>query len=413
MNRITHIAKQPLRMTRHFLQFFTGGLLLFVMNLHAVNAQNPNFQVLALDLSPSLTYDDLWNLNIVVSGSHTFNSFFIVTDVSETSIGSVLSATTSSFMANSGVTTFNSQNYHLSLQPVVNFNSGGSFSSILQNGGYFPAGDYVISYRLFGKATDIMTGEVTEFLAEYSFQKNVGAFFPPILLEPSNESVFYYNLTNQLFFGWTPVFAQNCGDQLTYVLSVFQIMPGQSPEQSVMSNPAVFIENNLPATFFNYPVVAQSFYDSCSYAWHIRTFCGSSMIAESEVWRFEFTNVLEMATPLISHQNPSKYYFRLQENLHDNFAFDITLDSLGDKRNVLRFVFTEDYFIDDTFALQYMIFDNNYSKLQEIPNETVKYHDNVYEIDFDQLELEYGYYILEVKNQKNQKLYIRFLNSEE
>ena len=92
---------------------------------------------------------------------------------------------------------------------------------------------------------------------------------------------------------------------------------------------------------------------------------------------------------------------------------EYTPDSTGEKNNVLRFRFYEPYDIRDSSFLNYKIFDLNYTLIQIVPSKSVIYHDNHIEIDFDQLGLNYGLYIIEVTNSKKEKWFLKFLYDEE
>jgi hypothetical protein len=379
-----------------------------------LSAQLPGFQISSPHANSWLTYPDLWNIDIITAGQHTFTGFFIVIKVVRQNTGLVLTSHTIDFQMEPGITSFSSARYQTELNPSIDFASP-EFAQIIAEGGHFPAGTYLLSYALYGKTYDIVMGQVTELLINASYDQTVTAFFPAVLLEPADETVFYYNNTNNIFFSWTPAFipAQGGISSVEYDLSIYRVYDGQTPDDAAASNPPVYIEMDIEYTFLDFPLVAQTFDNNTQYAWKVETHYPLIRIpiAVTDVWSFSFTDQPGDST-ILPPTPKIKIYFPAQDKLISNYAFDNSLDSLGNKMNTLRFTFQEPYNITENSLLSYKIYDENRTLVEGLPELEVKYMDNFCAIDLAALDISTGYYYLEVMNVKNEKMFLRFYYSE-
>ncbi len=388
------------------------GMLLFCWSFSSIG-QTTDVQMVVLDLNDNITYDDLWNINIVSTANGDYQNFFIHLVAYEQQAGQLFSAQSKAFSIAQGITLFTASNYYSVLQPSINFTSYSNCNSLIQSGGYFPAGNYTFVYELYGLTNNSSGNQIPEIAATYTLNKTIGLFFPPMLLDPENEHVFNLNETGNVIFCWTPAFIQDNSATISYTVNVYQMYNGQTPEQAVISNPTYISESNLSTTCYIYPSAAQSFNDSVEYAWQVKAYNGSAFLAETEVWTFKFYNPPRKSSVIVDTTVVTPTYYIMLEQLNSTYAEDVTHDSLGNKNNFLRFIFSEPYNIEDTINLKYSILNNStYEKVENLPIEKVKYHDNFYEINFDLLDIPYGYYILEVTDMRNIKWYLRFLFDE-
>jgi len=262
------------------------SLILFINLGFIANAQQGGFTIIALDIKNQITYDDIWNLNIITSAPHTFEEFYLKVNVYTSDNKLLLRAVTKNFNLSQGVFSVNNFNYSSILSPVTEFSIRSGYYSMLDAGGFFPAGKYVIEYDLYGISVDPVGGFVHEKVGTYALQKNIEVFFPSVLLEPANGSEFEYEETKSMFFAWTPAMVMDNNADVTYELQIYEILPGQTPEQTVNSRNTFFAERNLKNTFFAYPVYARDFTNNKSYAWHVLTYVNSNPADISEVWSF-------------------------------------------------------------------------------------------------------------------------------
>jgi hypothetical protein len=384
-------------------------ILLFSMTLLFGYGQSSGIQIIVNEIAGDITYDDLWNINLIKPDTANYTNCYILLKAYDQEKGMMFTAKTGMFSIEVPLTTFTSLNYRNLLQPTINFTSYSNFNSIVTNGGYFPAGNYNFSYELYAMVNSSPEGPSLELLASTSFNKTVNMLFCPLLIEIPDNSIVDPEQASVILFCWTPAFMQNTSTPIFYTLSIYKMYDGQSAIQAVKSNPEFYRESNLSTTCFSYIIDQVTLDDSSSYAWQVKTYTDNNLVCESEAWKFSFKKDTPEDKKRKKIKDPP--YYLLEENLADAYAEDRATDSTGTKYNYLRFAISEQYGIKDSIDLKYNIYSEQNILMQNLPKTKVKYHDNHYEIDFDELNLPYGYYILEVISVKNEKMYLRFLYS--
>ncbi len=226
------------------------------------------------------------SVNIITSAPHTFEGFYLKVNVYTSDNKLLLGAVTKNFNLSQGIFSVNNFNYKSILSPKTEFSVRSGYYSMLDAGGFFPAGKYIFEYELYGIAIKPVGGFVHEKLCVYAMQKNIEIFFPSVLLEPADGFEFEYEETRSMFFAWTPAMVMDNSADVTYELQIYEILPGQTPEQALNSRNTFFTERNLRNTFFTYPVYARDFSNNTSYAWRVLTYVNSNPIDFSEIWSF-------------------------------------------------------------------------------------------------------------------------------
>ncbi|MGB0522464.1 MAG: hypothetical protein ACPGJS_05865 [Flammeovirgaceae bacterium] len=87
---------------------------------------------------------------------------------------------------------------------------------------------------------------------------------PPKLLYPSNGQVLKEAYPA---FSWVKSMARNIN--FLYDIKVVEVLEGQTPARAILSNPALFIQQNVRNNLMMYPVTAPLFQAGKKYAWQV------------------------------------------------------------------------------------------------------------------------------------------------
>ena len=90
----------------------------------------------------------------------------------------------------------------------------------------------------------------------------------PSLLHPPDEGVVS---TRFPAFQWNSA-SMKAGIRIRYRIRITELKPGQSPQQALESNPAVFTTENLAVPTCVYPVRAESLKSGLQYVWRVQAF---------------------------------------------------------------------------------------------------------------------------------------------
>jgi hypothetical protein len=118
----------------------------------------------------------------------------------------------------------------------------GKYKNSMDKSGKLPSGNYQLCVQLVNP-TDyrIMSEERCRIF-------NLAAYQLPIPIMPANESILELEKAQSVItFRWTPV-TPNTGMILTYRVTVFEILPGQTPMQALRSNPPQLAKDIIGTT---------------------------------------------------------------------------------------------------------------------------------------------------------------------
>jgi len=359
------------------------------------------------------TFESLWDLSITMPAPTNFLNFYLTLEVI-TDNNQVVYAESNTFPLTQGVLVINPFNM-IMLQPIkTNYTSSNFYEQVMQNGGYFPTGTYTLNYTLYGIAKDPYTGTVIEKMATTTVSKTASATYNIILLEPIDGDTLRDN--QNVFFSWTPVFGINLNNTTPdYAITIVRVDSGQSREQAIEQKPPFFEMYNINETVYNYPPSGTQFTTRQQYAWQVKAFNGSTILATSNIHVFDYDTLRNFLPLIINNQSLifPKPYAELRTSL--NAGFVVVCDTL-------KFKYIEPYYLSEADYLHFKIYDNKrafvgiptqessqYSNINNLISPIIKKGTNFVRLPLTSLSLlQNKYYILEIQNQKGDIRYLRF-----
>jgi len=167
--------------------------------------------------------------------------------------------------------------------------------------GLLPAGNYLACYSLIvenDKSGNQPGEDCMPFIIE--------PVSPPLLNTPADQSVLDTKLPQ---FTWLPPAPLNLFNDLNYEMILTELHPGQSPQEAIQQNIAIYRAPRLKNIFVNYPSGAVSLDTAKQYAWSVIARNGSLYAAQTEVWTFKIRDV--SAQP----HTPGGIYVQLKKEL--------------------------------------------------------------------------------------------------
>lgn len=345
---------------------------------------------------PNFTFNDLWQLTVIRGAADDNSQFYITLRIYDETNALKVKSNTSVLVLPAGTHYYNLSNIS-QLQPfVTSYYDASILQQAVSSGGMFPPGIYNIVYTLYGKAAD---GEFMP-LTEDASQATVEALWPPMLLSPPDGDSID---TQYPLLTWTPAFSSAYGGQITYTLNLVELAFGQNAYQAIVSNPVYFTQSNIIATLLPYPPSAQLLDTTKIYAWQVHADVQGASLGSSEVWTFTWRK------PKKQTQKVSTYYAILKPK-PETSIFLATED-------LLRFTYEDNYVLSATEKIRYYIYDEKRKLKYDFQNcEKCKVMRNqkYYSIEIgginSEIKLERNkVYYLEVLNDKNQKLFLKFM----
>lgn len=214
--------------------------------------------------------EQLWNLVLVNNGNAAIEATILLNLQDAVTGQPVLSAGSRTILLNKGVKMLTIAD----VQPVQ-YNYGGAIIS----GNYLPLGSYIACYTIASN-----TGaERPQTLADECVRVNINPLSPPLLITPADKSV---SATPYPQFAWLPPAPIDMFSNLNYDLSVAEVLEGQSPAEAMLYNNPVYVNNNLKASFENYPSSYTRLDTGKLYVWQVTARNDMSYSATTQVWTF-------------------------------------------------------------------------------------------------------------------------------
>lgn len=371
-----------MRMKKHIL------ILLLLAGMGAARAQ---FSITAVQPPAQFVYEDLWHLSVSGPSSSNYTEFYISLRIYDEQGNLEVKSNSSPFAFSYLPLYVNKTNLGpLPAFQTLYYNST-MLQSVIQSGGYFPAGTYNIQFVLFGRPTD---GEFTE-LNDYTYQVVIEAMWPPMLLTPYDGDTID---THYPLLTWTPAYISG-SQQILYELYLTEMNENQTPYMAITSNPSLFNQKDMPGTVLPYPPSAAGLEINQWYAWQVVATVNGQPVGYSQVWSFiigtsqQSTFDVEPYTELFF--TPTSFVYRAQWGK-------------------LRIKYVEEYVLPETDD---DLFFNVYNwrgqvimtQADDNPHQIAKGH-NYIEINVAPLVANHGNgpFLLEVYNHKNEKQYVRF-----
>ncbi|TMI63648.1 MAG: hypothetical protein E6H07_12810 [Bacteroidetes bacterium] len=212
--------------------------------------------------------ESLWNI-VLVNNSSEMTDVSLSLNLQDAVTGQlVLAAVTRNFTTGKGIKVIN----YRDVQPVL-FNYLASELS----GNFIPLGSYIACYRVFKKE------KANEALADECVRININPLSPPLLNTPPDKSVLQ---TTYPQFSWIPPAPTEMFSNLSYDISVVEVMEGQSATQAIFNNIPVYANSNIRNVFENLPSSYSSLEPGKNYAWQVIAKNGFNYSGQTEVWTF-------------------------------------------------------------------------------------------------------------------------------
>jgi hypothetical protein len=182
--------------------------------------------------------DQLWNL-ILTNNGNAVSEVTVLMNLKDAVTGqTVLSAGTRNMFLRKGVKMLAIQD----IQPVQ-YNYGSSTLA----GNFLPPGSYIACYTV-----NRFSHELMESIATECARLNITPLSPPLLNSPANKTML---ITPAPQLTWIPPTPLEMFDNLTYDVSVAEVMEGQSPAEAIINNTPVYTSSYLKAPVQNYRLV--------------------------------------------------------------------------------------------------------------------------------------------------------------
>lgn len=290
--------------------------------------------------------DQLWNL-VLTNNTNTTYDVTILLNLKDAVTGqSVLSAGTRSMQLSKGVKVLGLQD----VQPVQ-YNYGAAAV-----GNFLPLGSYIACYTVNRYNHELMEAIGTECV-----RINIMPLSPPLLNIPSNKSVLQTPVPQ---FSWTPPAPIDMFDNLSYDISVAEVLEEQSATEAIMYNTPVYVSSNVKAPYVNYPSTYARLQPGKTYAWRVTARNGDNYATATEAWTFtiaaDSTKINPVSLSYIAvSKNPAEqgvHYITGNELYIKYYSFDKTHES------VVRFLNAEKKLIQE--VKQTIIYGDNFLKFK-------------------------------------------------
>lgn len=213
--------------------------------------------------------DQLWNLVTMNNGAASLDAVLLLSLQDATNGQTVLTASTRAITLPLGVKMIRAQD----LQPVQYNYSGVGFEGL-----YVPLGSYTACYTIART-----TAESQEPVATECVRINITPLSPPLLNMPTDKSVVE---TPYPQFSWTPPAPLDMFNDLSYDLSLVELLEGQSPMAAITNNTPLYSRSFLKSPYENYSSSYAGLEKNKTYAWQVTARNGMNYSAVTEVWTF-------------------------------------------------------------------------------------------------------------------------------
>lgn len=328
----------------------------------------------------------LWNLSLVNTGAEiNVQVELTMTDASNNQ--RVMTAVTRIFRLPRGAKQLQASD----LLPIVYTPGSPGYNVDARPDGFLPTGTFHICYGI-----TLYINDRTEQLNEECETVDIEPLSPPQLVMPAdNEQV---ELTRP-FFTWLPPTPFNSFNNLVYDWVLVEVMPMQSAADALQQNIPVLTQQNIAYANLQYPLSAPALDSSKLYAWRVTAKNNISPVAVSEVWVFK---VKLYGIDSTKAKKPLITYSRLRRTEDASYIISngiVRVEHLNELANS-----------EATISVYDISHPARRSISLEQENYALKYGQNFLDIDLrgnTQLK-DRNIYLLELKNAKNERWYLKF-----
>jgi len=146
---------------------------------------------------------------------------------------------------------------------------------------------------------------------------------PPRLVSP-RDGMQLPMTQRQPMFSWTPPQPPVSG--VRFVVRVVEVLPGQTKEEAMRSNPPWFEKQGNVSSSLRYPASARRFDQARSYAWQVQALdLNGNLIGSSEIWSFSFGEIsprVPLPPPITINRDVRRIdnYYSVQLTIENNSA---------------------------------------------------------------------------------------------
>lgn len=301
---------------------------------------------------------------------------------------------TNSTMLNPGSNMFNSMN--LGIKSQLYFNQ--DIAEIEVKTGNYPSGNYTICIWSNCLVPDCngagqYAGSVeTPFCTQIHIENPT----PLILAFPENESEIE---EQRPLYTWIPPAPVAGSTSLNYTMTLVEILEGQSKADALAMNRPLIEMQGIDNPLLMHPLDIDELEKGKTYAWQVEAFVGRTSIAKSEQWKFKVKKeipkkVAKVSLTMKSNKAVFAYEVKPCDSISLVFEQNYNIDLKADWNISMKNEFTGENI--DVSRLQV---NKTYIGLNEILL-----------IPFENVDIIYNsYYLIELRNLKNEKFYIRII----
>ncbi|MBL7127803.1 MAG: hypothetical protein ISS16_02340 [Ignavibacteria bacterium] len=250
----------------------------------------------------------------------------------------LLDATTSVFLLPTGLTRVNAKE----ISPIDVEKYSNEVEETLNKTGTLQSGTYNICLY-------VMDANTKQALGSFCNDYEILNLTQSELVSPLDKEVVR---DIQPMFNWLPPVPLPHGSNITYELTVVEILERQTAYYAMLSNPSRFNQSSIITPLYQYPLASRQFIPGNRYAWNVKTFVDGILVSESETWEFTYdvvTQNIEQTNDNIkkelegevgvSNYDHSEKFYNINPPLYESQYFasrDFENEFIKEKRSLLR-----------------------------------------------------------------------------
>lgn len=371
-------------------------LVFIILSVFQMRAVGQSVNILLNNTAASqFASRDVLNFHVTNQSANSFFSKFKFV-ISDQKLGPVSEIITETIKIPIGISSFTPS----TLKPELVRYLNAAYAEIERNSNSLPSGSYIICAELI--CVDPICVQINP---ENSFKTCIESVIetptPLILTLPADK-----DSIDELrpFFTWIPPMPLGNSPEIYYNVSLYPVNPKQSLPDAISRNRAIFKQelvygNNLP-----FPNGIESLVKGKTYTWQVEAVYKGIKVATSEVWEFVIRNPKKMVDTVryaVPQTKVGAGYILIKENKvlyfshkgsYANEELLVTLNS--DRGNKVKLVPGQ-------------VLKVNAQRPGENEYSLKSFGDNKYMLDFSNLHLSPGFYILKIKSANYKESYLK------
>ncbi|MBO6516461.1 MAG: hypothetical protein JJ975_07905 [Bacteroidia bacterium] len=228
---------------------------------------------------PNFKSEDVWNISVTNLSQEDFNAHFIAT-IRNQQQAVVVSLTSENFRIEPGSFlytpgTLNTQRKQYKSDEVA------SYESLT---GQLPPGNYSYCVELVCSDATCMEVIGPENSLKSCEQINKETTTPLLLSMPRDEERIS---TKRPDFNWIAPMPIGTDPNLTYRITLVKLLEGQSPEDGLKRNRALYVGQDIKGTSIPFPQELEDLEIGERYGWQVEAWINTTFVAISDAWEFE------------------------------------------------------------------------------------------------------------------------------